>query len=98
MHPKARAVHPQKQRIYVSVNSDFDATGHVNPRSITWADGRVFVIERVQDFRPASTVGLQLAGDCYTVVIRGHLKHLYFEHTDGRFCDRLGRWFVETRL
>ncbi len=97
MHPKARAIHPRTNRIYVSVNSDFDATGHICPRSITWTDGRVFPIERIQDFRPASTVGLNLAGDCFTVVIHGRQRHLFFEHTDGRFCDRLGRWFVEAK-
>ncbi len=96
MHSKARAVHPRTVRTYVSVNSDFDSTGHVNPRSITWVDGRVFTIERVQDFRPANTVGLHLSGDCYTILVRGQIKHLFFEHMDGRFSDRLGRWFVET--
>ena len=29
-------------RTYVKVNSDFDATGYMQPRSITWQDGRTF--------------------------------------------------------
>ena len=41
------------ERVYVKVNSDFDATGYMQPRSITWKDGRVFNIEAVKDFRPA---------------------------------------------
>ena len=45
---------PHKERVYVKVNSDFDATGYIQPRSITWADGRTFMIEAVKDFRPAS--------------------------------------------
>ena len=42
------------ERIYVNVNSDFDATGYMLPRSITWKDGRTFRIESVRDYRPAS--------------------------------------------
>ena len=38
---------PHMERIYVKVNSDFDATGYMQPRSITWADGRTFQIEAV---------------------------------------------------
>ena len=41
-------------RIYVNVNSDFDSTGYMLPRSITWKDGRTFRIEAVKDYRPAS--------------------------------------------
>lgn len=37
------------ERVYVKVNSDFDATGYMMPRSITWHDGRVFRIETVRD-------------------------------------------------
>ena len=35
---------PLPQRVYVKVNSDFDSTGYMQPRSITWKDGRVFKI------------------------------------------------------
>lgn len=41
------------ERKYVKVNSDFDSTGYMQPRTITWEDGRVFIIEAVKDFRPA---------------------------------------------
>jgi len=64
------------ERIYVKVNSDCDTTGQIHPKSITWADGRTFSIDSVRDFRPANTVGANLPGDCYTVVIGGHEKHL----------------------
>lgn len=83
------------ERIYVKVNSDCDTTGQIRPKSITWADGRTFPIDTVRDFRPANTVGANLPGDCYTVVIAGHEKHLFYEHIDPRFTGRLGRWFVE---
>ena len=88
---------PQKpERVYVKVTSDFDRTGFMQPRSITWEDGRVFKIDDVKDFCPASSLSASLPGDCYTVVIKGKMKHLFFERTDPRFASRIGRWFVET--
>ncbi len=83
----------QIEKIYVKVNSDFDATGYMQPRSITWDDGRTFTIDQVKDFRPADMAGR--SGDCYTVVIQGQEKHLFFERTDPLFSARFGRWFVE---
>ncbi len=83
------------ERIYVTVTSTFDPTGYMQPTTITWADGRTFQIDSVTDFRPAGTMGLSIPGDCYTVVVCGQQKHLFFEHTDGRFQGRPGRWFVE---
>ena len=86
----------QIEKIYVKVNSDFDATGYMQPRSITWDDGRTFTIDQVKDFRPADMAGR--SGDCYTVVIRGQEKHLFFERTDPLFSARFGRWFVERTM
>ena len=86
---------PLPQRVYVKVNSDFYSTGYMQPRSITWKDGRVFKIEAVKDFRPASSIDHGLPGDCYTIVINGEIKHLFFERTDPLFPSRFGRWFVE---
>ncbi|MCD7865192.1 MAG: hypothetical protein LUG54_04115 [Clostridiales bacterium] len=93
MIESVRHLHPHTRRVYVKVTSDFDATGYMQPRSVTWTDGKTYRIEKVQDYRPASTVRLSLSGDCYTVVIQGQTKHLYFERTD--FPTRVGRWFVE---
>ena len=89
---------PRLERVYVKVTSGFDETGYMEPLSITWRDGRTFPIEAVRDFRPAaSRSGMEsLRGDCYTVVIKGQEKHLYFERSDPRFAGRIGRWFVET--
>lgn len=80
------------RRVYVKVDSSFDTTGYMLPRSITWSDGRVYRIDRVRDFRPA---GGELACDCFTVIIAGQEKHLFFERTDPLFTARIGRWFVE---
>lgn len=87
---------PQKpERVYVKVSSDFDRTGYMQPTAITWVDGRVFKIDDVKDFRPASSIDRSLPGDCYTVVIKGETKHLFFEKSDPRFASKVGRWFVE---
>ena len=84
------------QKTYVKVVSDFDRTGYMQPRSITWADGRVFKIDAVQEIRPASTFIQGLSGDCYTVLICGKWKHLFFERLNPRYSPNIGRWFVET--
>lgn len=92
---------PTKQiseRIYVKVSSDTDKTGKVNPTAITWDDGRVFRIESVRDFRPASAAGNKVNGDCFTVMICGQEKHLFYELTDSIYAGRHGRWFVERQV
>lgn len=87
---------PSPKRVYVKVTSDFDATGFMQPRTITWKDGRVFRIDSVKDFRPSSTIGCDLPGDCYTVVVRGKTRRLFFERSRHHFASHFGRWFVET--
>ena len=86
---------PRLQKVYVKVNSDFDATGYMQPRSIIWEDGRTFKIDAVKDFRPASSLEHGLPGDCSTLVIKGETRHLFFERTSDLFATRIGRWFVE---
>lgn len=83
------------ERVYVKVTSEFDSTGYMLPTSITWSDGRTFPIEKVQDFRPAGAADNRFSGDCFTVLIQGQEKHLFFERIDPRFTGRFGRWFVE---
>lgn len=85
------------ERVYVKVNSDFDATGYMHPRTITWSDGRVFQIETVRDFRPAGSQHNSTTSDCYTVIIRGEMKYLFFEKTSRHHTGSLGRWYVECK-
>lgn len=83
------------KRIYVKVNSAFDETGYMRPVSIIWGD-KVLPIESIRDFRPAaSRIGRDLPGDCYTVMINGEEKNLFFQKTDPLFPSKVGRWFVE---
>ncbi len=80
-------------RVYVAVTSDFDPTGYMQPRAITWPDGRVFRIDDIRSFRPS---GDSHTLDCYTVVIRGKERRLFFERAGSHFDCRLGRWYVES--
>lgn len=89
---------PMPQKIYVKVTSDFDATGYMQPRAITWGDGRMFIIDAVRDFRPAGALDSSYSGDCYTVLIGGRERHLFFERVDPLFSGRVGRWFVEKTM
>lgn len=77
-------------RTYVQVNSDFDPTGYMQPRTITWKDGRVFKIEAVRDLRPGRK------GERYTVVIKGEERYLFYERPSDILPNRFGRWFVES--
>ena len=86
---------PHMERVYVKVNSDLDATGYIQPRSITWADGRTFQIEAVKDYRPAACYRQGAEGSCYTVMIKGQERHLFFEWTNSSFASRVARWYVE---
>ena len=86
------------ERIYVHVNTDFDSTGFVIPKAITWADGRTFVIDSIMDFRPTSSCETMHPGERYTVMIGGHERYLFFEHNADYGNERIGRWFVEKRL
>lgn len=85
----------RREKVYVKVTSDFDASGFMLPRSITWSDGRVFTIDAVKDFRPASSLRSGHIGDRYTVLIHGTEKYLFFEKPNAPFSSQIGRWFVE---
>lgn len=82
-------------RTYVKVSTIFDTTGFMLPSAITWRDGRVFKIDSVRDFRPACTIKRGMSGDCYTVIINGEERLLFFERIGEFFPSRFGRWFVE---
>lgn len=90
--------HASDKRVYVKVESRFDETGTMVPTALIWENGKVYKIDSVTDFRPASSViGRNLPGDCYTVMIKGREKHLFFEKADPLFPSKVGRWFVECR-
>ncbi len=89
-------LHKQKyKRTYVSVVACCDTMGFLHPKAVTWGDERTFQVERVVDFRPAGTVS-NLPSDCYTILIKGQERQLYFERILPPSQNRVGRWFVLT--
>jgi len=62
------------------------------------ADGRTFKIDAVKDYRPAACYRQGAEGSCYTVMIKGEEKHLFFEWTNSAFASRVARWYVETMV
>ena len=86
----------KQERVYVRVSTDFDKTGYMEPRAVMWDDGRTFKIDKVKDFRPASHYRDDCSRYCFTVMIRGEEKHLFFEPADSTFLSRIGRWYVMT--
>lgn len=84
------------QRVYVKVNSEFDSTGYMHPKTIEWEDGRIFQIDEVIS-STASGYSIHKRGSCYTVKIRNKTIYLFFEMVDSMFPSRLGRWYIERR-
>ena len=84
---------PATRKVFVKVNSDFDTTGYMQPRSITWLDGRSFPIDAVRDCRPVSD---HPERSCYTIIIKGEEKRLYFDRSEPLHASCCGRWWVET--
>ena len=77
-----------RDKVYVKVNVDFDFNGSITPNYITWADGRVFEVDRILDVREAASHRAGGQGTRYTCRIQNKERYLFQESLDGR-------WFVE---
>lgn len=86
---------PKYDRTYVTVTLTTDTTGSMRPEKVIWSDHRCYTVEAVKDFRPARTVG-NYPGDCYTIVIKGQIRQLFFERNNPINDSRPGRWYVLT--
>ena len=78
-----------RRKTYVQVTARFDEDGEVTPIAVTWADGRVFCIDRVLDRRRAASLKVGGTGMRYLVEIGGRRTFLYFEDP---------AWFVEEKV
>ena len=76
-------------KTYVQVTARFDEDGELTPLSVTWADGRVFSIDRVLDRRRAASLKVGGTGMRYLCEINGRRTFLYFEDP---------AWFVEEKV
>lgn len=93
------------ERVYVKVDSTFDASGYMQPTAITWADGRTFPIEKVRDFRPAGTADNGCSGDCFTVLIKvtrnicslNTSTHASLGDSAGGLWKKLGNKFIRRK-
>ena len=83
------------EKVYVKVNVDCDSRGYMIPKKITWSDGRTFIIDKVNDRCPASTIMKGRTGECYTIVVHGKERYLFFERANELFKSVVGRWYVE---
>ena len=84
-------------KVYVVVTAKFNADGILLPTSITWEDGRRYIIDKVTDIRQASAMKAGGQGDRYTVWINGRQSYLFFERSAEKTGNNIGRWFVERK-
>ena len=89
---------PRYVKKYVEVTVDFTPDGLMLPRFLTWEDGRRYEIDRIKAVQAAPALKAGGQGDRYTVMIGGHERYLFFEHSVDYANDRIGRWFVEKQL
>ena len=75
-------------KVFVSVNAVFNKSGGVLPKSILWADGNEYKIDKVvlRERAPCKSGGVLPFR--YTVIMNGQVKYLYYERD-------VERWFVE---
>ncbi|HWQ88385.1 MAG TPA: hypothetical protein VN374_00250 [Desulfitobacteriaceae bacterium] len=85
------------QKVYVEVVAVFACDGKLLPRSLTWEDGRQYLIDRVVSISPAAAMKAGGQGDRYTVRVQGKDKYLFFERNASSGGNNIGRWFVERR-
>ena len=84
-------------KVYVDVTAKFNADGLLHPTSITWEDGRRYLIDKVTDIRQAAAMKAGGQGDRYTVWINGKQSYLFFERSTELTGNNIGRWFVERK-
>lgn len=85
-------------KVYVGVRAAFDADGRMIPKELTWEDGTVYEIDRVLDIRQAAAMKAGGQGDRYTIDVRGQRSYLFFERSEFRAGNNIGRWFVERKV
>ncbi len=84
-------------KVYVKVGVVFREDGMMLPRSLTWEDGRKYMIDRVLGVRPACAQRAGGQGDRYTVMVGGQQRYLFFEHSTEPGDQNVGRWFIERK-
>jgi len=78
----------QETKVYVAVEAVFHTDGQIEPKNITWENGRRYFVDRIQETRRAASRHMCIAGIRYSVRIGRSTTCMYLE-------DK--RWFVERR-
>lgn len=84
-------------KVYVAVRAGFSPDGDMIPTELTWEDGTVYAIDRVNDIRQAAAMKAGGQGDRYTIQVQGKSSFLFFERNASLTGNNIGRWFVERR-
>lgn len=77
----------EEKKVYVEVTAVFTEDGRMLPKAFRWEDGTEYEIARIKNVCRAASRKAGGAGVCYTCVICGQEKHLYYEENN--------RWFLE---
>lgn len=85
-------------KVYVDVLVAFDQDGHMRPRKLVWEDGRIYIIDKILDVRPARAAKAGGQGDRYTIRVNNNESYLFFERNASVSGDSIGRWFVERKF
>ncbi len=76
----------ESRKVYVEVLLRIDEEGNKCPVSITWENGRKYMIDRVYDIRRACAMKVGGTAIRYTVRIGSKTTYLFEDE---------GKWFVE---
>lgn len=87
----------QNLKVYVRVNADFDEDGVMQPKSLTWEDGHTYPIDKVTGCKPGYSQKAGGQGDCFSIIVQGQRRKLFFERLPNLTGPVIGRWFVERR-
>jgi hypothetical protein len=82
-------------RAYVRVGAEFTEDGIMLPRYLIWEDGQKYEIDRVKYIGQAASLKAGGQGDCYTIMIQGQERKLFFERSPSLSGMVVGKWFVE---
>lgn len=77
------------RKVYVKVLAEINEQGKVCPKSVTWEDGREFLIDKVTQVQRACAGKVGGTAIRYCIYVSGKQTYLYEDE---------GKWFVESRI
>ncbi len=79
----------KSRKVFVRVLAEIDEEGSVSPKSITWEDGREFIIDKVTSKQRACATKTGGTAIRYSICVCGRQTYLYEDD---------GKWFVESDI